>query len=389
MFEYGEITNPEEFQKLSGILAQCFIASPAEGSTYAKKTGMECFRVLKIHGEVAGGLVLLDFGQWWGGECVPMTGIAAVGIAPEYRGSGAALAMMQNAIGEIHKNGVSISVLYPAVQRLYRQVGYELAGSATDWEVATDTIRVREQSLPLKRVTADSQILRELYQKQARLNNGNLERNNFIWSEITQPSSHKQEFYAYLIGATDNPEGYIIYNQNRTDYRDYLNIRDWAILTPAAAKSFWSFLANHRSQIDTIKWKSFPLDYLKLLLPEATAKLKSTKNWMLRIVDVSNALSQRGYLHRIEAELHLEITDNLIAANNGKFILSVANGRGEVTKGGTGELKLDINSLAILYSNLYSPQHLHLMGELEGTQTAILTAARIFAGSQPWMADFF
>ena len=111
--------------------------------------------------------------------------------------------------------------------------------------------------------------------------------------------------------------------------------------------------------------------------------------WMLRVINVSTALEKRGYSPGIQAELHLEIRDDLLAENNGRFILSVANGRGEVTSGGKGEMKLDIRGLAPLYTGLFTPQQLQLAGQLDATETAMSAATQIFAGASPWMADFF
>lgn len=138
-----------------------------------------------------------------------------------------------------------------------------------------------------------------------------------------------------------------------------------------------------------MRWKSSAIDSLTLLLPEQTAKIKTTSRWLLRIIDVIKALELRGYPPGIQTELHLEIQDNLLTENNGKFILYVANGRGEVTKGGKGELQLDIRELAPLYTSLFTPYHLQIAGKLNGTETAILAATQIFAGASPWMADFF
>jgi predicted acetyltransferase len=126
-----------------------------------------------------------------------------------------------------------------------------------------------------------------------------------------------------------------------------------------------------------------------LLLPEQTAKIKNQKRWMLRIVDVYKALQLRGYPLGIETELHLAVQDDLLAVNNDKFILSIANGRGEVTQGGKGELQLDIKGLASLYTGLFTPNNLKLAGKLDATEIALLAATQIFSSPSPWMADFF
>ncbi len=395
-FEYDKIADSEDAEKLKQILTQCFIGSSEEEEKYFQIVGLENFRIIRQNGEIAGGLAIIPFSQWWGGECIQMAGIAAVGIAPEYRGSGAALALMQNTIREIHTRGVSISALFPAVQKLYRKVGYEQAGSFCNWEVKTECIHVQKQLLPITAIDSNSEVLRELYPKQALLNNGNLGRNPFIWGNIFQ-NKGLQPVYTYLIGASDNPQGYVVFTQKRTDIDSFIQILDWVVLTPAAAQSFWAFLAGMRSQINTVRWRGGLIDPMTLVLPEQTAKLKSSIRWMLRIVDVVKALEKRGYPQNLQAELHLEIEDDLIETNNGKYIVSVANGGCEVIKGGKGELKLDIRDLAPLYTGLYSASQLQLMGRLKvndntntNTKTiAIATASQIFAGISPWMADFF
>ncbi|OWY67351.1 GNAT family N-acetyltransferase [cyanobacterium TDX16] len=385
-FTYGKLTDETEKRQLGQILEQCFIGSPSDTESYINGIGVENFRVIRQAKEVVGGLGLLPMGQWYGGVCVPMTGIASVGIAPEYRGSGAAIALMQNVVRELHSSGIPLSVLYPATQYLYRKAGYEQGGSHCGWEIPTQSIQVKEQPLPAIPVELERFEWRKLYQQQAKLNNGNLERHHSIWQRLIQ-SDVKETVYAYLLGSLDRPQGYIIFRQHRGENKSYLVVKDWAILTTAAAKSFWAFLAKHRSQIDRVQWRSSVIESLSLLLPEQSLKAEFVQRWLLRIVSVEKALSARGYPSGIEAELHLEVHDDLLEANRGKFILSVANGRGEVTRGGRGEMKLDVRGLAPLYTNLFTPQQLQHSGYLQATSVA--TATALFTNSSPWMPDFF
>ncbi|QMS88138.1 GNAT family N-acetyltransferase [Nostoc edaphicum CCNP1411] len=388
-FEYSTLAHPQDIKQLETILEQCFISGLGGEEAYINLIGVENFRIIRGWEQVVGGLATLDMGQWWGGVRVPMTGIAAVGIAPEYRGSGAAIALMQHMLKELYARGVAISALYPAVQTLYRKVGYEQGGSWCIWEISTRNIQVREQPLPLEPVVSiNHQIFHELYQQQARLTHGYLDRHPAIWQRIIQPDE-KETVYAYFIGTKEQPQGYIIFTQERTEDGEILWVKDWVLRTVAAAQTFWSFLANHRSQIHQVRWKSSAIDSLTLLLPEQTAKIWRESRWLFRVIDVVKALEARGYPSEIQAELHLEIQDNLLPANNGKFILSVANGRGEVTKGGKGELQLNIRELAPLYTSLFTPYHLQQVGKLNGTEKAILAATQIFAGASPWMPDFF
>ncbi|KZL51718.1 acetyltransferase [Nodularia spumigena CENA596] len=388
-FQYSTLTDKKDIQQLGSILEQCFIMSSGDSEIYMKRLGRDKLRAIYQDQQLVGGLATIPMGQWWGGQCVPMTGIAAVGIAPEYRGSGAAIALIQNTIQELYQQEVPISVLYPATQRLYRKAGYEQGGSYCIWEISTDNIQVKELSLLLQSVAPQNYLIfQDLYQQQAKFTHGYLNRHPAIWQGLTQPDA-QETVYGYLIGDKDQPQGYIIFTQERTQNGTILKVRDWTMLTKAAVQTFWSFIANHRSQIDQVQWKSSLVDSLTLLLPEQTAKISDHKRWMLRIIDLVKALEMRGYPPGVSDQLHLEVKDDLLPANNGKFILSVADGRGEVTKGGKGELQLDITGLAPLYTSLFSPQQLQLTGKLQATQTALLAATQIFAASSPGMVDFF
>ncbi|MBW4614395.1 MAG: GNAT family N-acetyltransferase [Desmonostoc vinosum HA7617-LM4] len=389
-FEYATLAHAEDAQHLGHILEQCYIMSAGDSELYINRVGLENLRILYQNQQVVGGLAILPMGQWWGGQCVPMMGIAAVGIAPEYRGSGAAIALMQNTLKQLHTQGVPISVLYPATQRLYRKAGYEQAGSYCIWEVLTENIQIKEQPLPLQFVAPSNyEAFYELYQQQAKITHGYLDRNQAIWLGLIRPED-QETVYSYFIGDKDQPQGYIIFSQHSTeDDSAILRVRDWVILTDAAMQTFWSFLANHRSQIKKVRWKSSVIDSLTLPLPEQTANIWRQERWMLRVIDVVKALELRGYPPGIQTELHLEVKDDLLTSNNGKFILSVANGHGEVRTGGKGELQLDIRGLAPLYTSLFTPYQLQLSGKLQATETVLSVATQIFAGVSPWMANFF
>ncbi|MTJ55824.1 GNAT family N-acetyltransferase [Anabaena sp. UHCC 0253] len=388
-FQYTTLSHPDDIKQLGAILDHCFIGSPGGEELYINCIGAENFRIIHQNQHIAGGLATLNMGQWWGGKRVPMTGIASVGIAPEYRGDGAALTLMQHTIQELYTQEVPISVLYPATQTLYRKVGFERGGSYCIWEILTDSIQMREQPLLLHPVMlTEHQIFHDLYQQQAQLIPGYLDRNSALWQLFTQ-SNEKRKVYAYLIGSQEQPQGYIIFTQERTEDGAILKVTDWVVLTDAAAQTFWSFLYKHRSQIKKVQWKSCVIDSLQLLLPEPIAKISLHKCWMLRVINLFKALEMRGYPGEIAAELHLDIKDDLLPANNGKFILSVVNGRGKVTKGGKGELQLDIRGLAPLYTGLFSPQKLQQLGKLDATESALSAATQIFTSVSPWMANFF
>ncbi len=387
-FKYGVLTDQAEAHQLGRLFTQCFISPAGSEGMFLDWIGVDNFRTVRTPKQLAGGLALLQMGQWWGGVCVPMTGIASVGIAPEHRGSGAAIALIQSVLQELHQQGVALSALYPATQRLYRKAGYEQAGHRCRWEIPAQAIQMKERSLPIEPLESlDRKTFELLYRQQAQTINGYLDRSTFGWTNLLHFEA-TEPLYAYRLGSADDAQGYVIFSQSRVGSGSILHIRDWAVTTPAAAQSLWTLLADHRSQVDTVSWRSSAHDWLSLLLPEQSAKLQSVERWMLRIVSLSSALEKRGY-PQLTAELHLQVQDRLLPANHGRFILTVADGQGQVQTGGRGDLQLDIQSLGPLYSGLFTPHQLQQVGKLEATETALAIATQLFAGPSPWMPDFF
>lgn len=389
VFRYSIPTEKGDIQRLGHLMAQCFVSSD-DSDDYFSLVGLENLRAVWQGTTLVGGLALLSMGQWWGGQCVPMTGIASVAIAPEFRGSGAATFLMRQTLKELHAAGVPISALYPAVQRLYRQVGYEQAGSRCLWTINPETIRLVDRSLPMQAIAQPlSDQMRSLYRQQAGQHNGWLDRHPLIWHMGIARSATGQPPYSYLVGDETNPVGYLCFTQARLAGKTTLTIRDWVSLTPSASQTLWAFLAGHRSQIDQIRWYGSPIDSMAFLLPEQSHTLHSLDRWMLRLVDVKTALELRGYPLLREQTLHLEVSDPTLPGNHRRMQLTVANGHATVTPGGTGDLKLGCRGLATLYSGLFSAYDLQRCGMLEGSDTALATAAQLFGSSSPWMPDFF
>ncbi|MBD2090035.1 GNAT family N-acetyltransferase [Microcoleus sp. FACHB-1515] len=381
-FTYRPLSEAGEDQQVKSLLAQCFNAPRDRESLYFDLMGRDRYRGFWVGDRFAGALALLPMGQWWNHQRVPMTGIASVGIAPEHRGSGVALAMMQQMLLELHQQNVPLTTLYAAAQRLYRRAGYEQAGSVCGWEIETGSIALRHRPLSVRSIALEADLLMKMQHQQAIVNNGHLDRHPAMWKLLLTETD--APLYAYEFG---DGEGYIVFRQEAD--QSLLKIVDWAVLTAAAGQTFWSFLSDHRSQIDKIRWTSAAIDPLSFWLPEQTANPRFVDRWMLRIVDVVSALELRGYPSDISAELHFEVQDDLITANCDRFCLTVSNGRAHVTRGGRGDLKLDIRGLAPLYTNLFCASQLQQMGVLEGDRDTLMQADRIFTAAPPWMPDFF
>lgn len=376
----------DEFKAFLPVHRRTYLMSPEDGETWAGKVDLENFRIARRGDRMVGGMTLRPMGQWFGGRAVPMTGIAAVGIEPQERASGAGTQFMRLILEELHASGVPISSLYPATQTVYRRCGYELAGDFIHYSINADEIDTRDRSLRIEHTT-DHEAVISLYNQRAPRTAGLLDRTPRMWERVFEP--FKSETDAYLVHGDDGPEGYIVYSRQRGEYVRAHMLADVVALTRAAAKRILTFVVDHKSFVEDLQWNGPPADPLTFMLAEPRRKVKMSWPWMLRIVDVRSALSERGYPVAVEAELHLQVRDEILTANDGAFVLRVGDGKGEVTPGGAGRLHIDVRGLASLYSGYVSAHELLATGYIEGREDDLLVADAVFAGPAPWLADFF
>lgn len=387
-YTYTQLQDDSQAEQLRNILCQCFNIPSDLGKRYYERLGAENFRLLYRGKELVGGLAFYQVGQWFGNNRIPTTGVSVVGIAPPFRGTGAARTLMQYALTETYDTGTPLSTLYPATQRLYRSVGYDQGGSYCQWEVPLSTLGFASCDLPLEAIAnPQPDHFTALYHQVAQKTNGYVDRNLALWQNLLDPRDN--QLYAYWVGDSNHRQGYIIFEQKVIEQHLCLLIRDWVATTPEAMARLWTFLADHRSLVKSCRWHGGFIEPKLLLLPEQTATLLETLIWLVRIVDVPKALQMRAYPQGVTAELHFAVADPLFEANSAHFCLTVANGKGEVNPGGKGELCLDIKALASLYTGFFTAQQLQSLGRLEGSETAVATATQLFSLPSPALADFF
>jgi predicted acetyltransferase len=386
--QYGKAVNEADIAGLRTVLTQSFAIPEKDWESYFKRVGQESFRIIRIGKEVVAGLAIIRMGQWFGGRSIPMAGVVAVGVAPQSRGSGVAARLMQMAVRELRADGLPLSVLYPATISLYRGTGYELAGTMCVQAIRASSIRLRERDYPMKPVdVSKSGPFERIAIERAKITSGNLDRCPAMWTHLTH--ARDNPVYGYLIGPEEHPDGYVLFAQEYKEWGYDLRVRDMAALSMKAGRRLWSFLASHSSQCRDIYWRGPLVDPLLRLLPEPEHRIVIKEHWMLRIIDPKRALAMRGYPMTSTGELHLDVVDDVLPENTGRFTLKVAGGEAEVLKGGRGDLRLDVRDLASIYTGMVAPSQLHAMGAIEAAQDAIATASQLFAGSDPWMADVF
>jgi predicted acetyltransferase len=133
-----------------------------------------------------------------------------------------------------------------------------------------------------------------------------------------------------------------------------------------------------------------PIEPLLYVLPEQDrVVIERRTEWVLRVVNVERALASRGYPRDARAELHLEVSDPLVSANAGRFVIEVEKGEARVRRGGRGAMQVDALGLASLYTGYLGAHELRLVGALDADEATTREAAVLFAGAYPWCPDKF
>lgn len=394
--EIGSLRNDAEAKAFGKIVGQALFFPNADLELWMKREGAEHVRVARIDGRVVGGLTVQPMGQWFGGKVVRMGGVRAVAVAPEYRATGVASKLMRSVLQEMRDNDQPIAALYPATQKVYRGVGFEKAGVRRLYKVRTHMIDVRDRTLDVRPIEeGDRETLEFLHRERARRTSGNVERNRWLWDRILDPPPWIKSTEGYLVSRDGAAEGYFV-NHNTPGHipdDNTIELQDFVATTAAAARRLWTLLADHRSMSGAVTWNGAPADPLMYALDENIFQIEDPIDWMVRINDVPAALRARGYPVGLSGELHLDVRDNVIAENNGRFVLNLSDGNATVESGGRGDLIIDVRGLAPLYTGHLSARELLVTGYVETRElpcdSVLDTASAIFAGPAPWMSDMF
>jgi len=380
----------KELDTVIGIVADA-LTIPEEGRKRIikamKKDGWKSIRAVRSGNKIVGGSLIMDFGHFFGGEAVRSAGITLVGISPEHRRTGACSFMVDEIIRETHRKGIPISTLFPANASLYRKSGFEFAMAWARTEIDLTDISIRNMDCEMVKYEGKKATeIKKLYRKYSLQMNGGIDRSDSLWQRILEPSWRGNPV-KYLVKNDGKVTGYIIYTTSH-DERE-LTIFDYVALDRETAERLLTFIADHSSQLKKAVFYGHEDDPMLQLLPERRYEIKKRFDCMMRIISVPGALKSRGYSKGIDAEVHFDIRDDLIAENNGKFSIGVKNGKAHVEKGGRGDVRIDIRSFAQLFTGLRSPAELALIGRIEGTSEELEKAGAIFSGPKPWLRDVF
>ncbi|MGC4748077.1 GNAT family N-acetyltransferase [Micromonospora sp. DT201] len=305
-------------------------------------------------GRLVGKAVDLHHDQWWSGRAVPCADVGGVAVAPEARGRGVARAMLTALLRGAHERGAAISALYPTVAAPYRACGWEAAGVLRTVDLAT-ALLPRHRPAPHLSVRAgtpaDLPAVAALYERVSRHRNGMLTRRGELFDFFAADKGLPGDGLT-LVEAAGDLVGYATWQRGRGYGADSVLTVDEALATTAdAARELVGVLGSWASVAPTLRLCPLDGDAVSTILPLESARDHERTLWMHRPVDVTRAVSGRGWPAHARGAVDFSLADPLAEWNTGTWRLTVADGAAELSRiSGEAHFRLDVRGFALLYA---------------------------------------
>jgi len=381
------------------VIADCFACTPEDGERWLGVAGEEKVRVLECNEEYRATALLMPMAQYFGGRAVPMRGVAGVATPVEFRRSGVARVLMAECLREMHDAGDPISTLYASTSRLYRSVGYEMAGYQPEFILGPEHLPKCQTALEIRKLTeADRPAMQEITRQNAAVNPGHLDRCDYIWPRLLNPRGKPTQQYGFF-DDEGGMRGFIAFKLDVPDDLDSWQGMEVTVAEVAdedGLDALVSFLRSYHSMVRRIETHLPPQHPIHSHLPEQRGRMRLYEQFLVRIVNVEKALEARGYPISMFGSLDFHLDDPILTENSGRWRLSVADGRGQVERLDDGnasaqgdDLVLDIGALAPLFTGHQPAEHLATLGRARAQAETLALASSIFAGRAPTCPEMF
>ncbi|MFE4870484.1 enhanced intracellular survival protein Eis [Streptomyces sp. NPDC056682] len=338
---------------------------------------------------VAGGLGLL-VDQFFGGAPVPSACLGDGCVAPEERGGHLATDMAAERLRPLADRGAVISTIVTSSTGYARRLGWEAPVNVFAWAVPTDDLK---RSFTVEDFEIEHGLTNEaesLQHQLARQWNGPIHRPSW-WTRWKQDKSN---LTAYRFAQPGRPIAGLLTLTTKRHERHGMSlvVHDfWADSQPTAA-AMLAFLGRHNTRARTIEFRRGALPpYPTLLqgLGHHRAAAEGWHPWMLRILDVPEAIRLRGWPSDLTTAVPIEIETE--AGDWGRWMLQMKTGEAEIAPTHVeGQVSLTRRQLAVWYAGGYrSTTSARLAGVHAASDKALTTLVRSTTEFEPWLPDHF
>ncbi|QNE75501.1 GNAT family N-acetyltransferase [Streptomyces finlayi] len=338
---------------------------------------------------VAGGLGLL-VDQFFGGAPVPSACLGDGCVAPEERGDHLATGMTAARLHPLIERGAVISAVVTSSTGYARRLGWEAPADVLAWTVATDDLKRSFTSEDFEVEHGPTNEGETLQQQLARQWNSPVHRPAW-WTRWKQDKSNLATYRFARPGHTT--AGLLTLATKRHERHGMcLVVHDfWAASQPTAA-AMLAFLGRHNTRARTIEFRRGALPpYPALLhgLRHHRTTAAAWHPWMLRILDIPEAIRLRGWPADLSTALSIEIENETGDWN--RWTLQVKNGAAELAPTHVeGQVSLTRRQLAAWYAGGYrSTTSARMAGVHAISEKSLATLVRATTEFEPWLPDHF
>lgn len=317
-----------------------------------------------------------------------MGGLTGVGTYPEYSNQGLMHKLLYQVLNEMRNKKQFISYLYPYSIPYYRRKGWEIISDKITYEICDYQLPKRQQvGGDVRRVSTDSDSLKEAYHRFAYQTHGALLRDDLAWNEYWLWDSDDLMAAIYY-NEDEKPDGYVIY----WIADDIFHIKDIIFLNEDARLGLWNFIGAHFSMISKVIGNTFTDEPLAFLLEDANIKETISPYFMARIVDFEQFIQLYPFKTSIiDREWTFTLHDPLLSWNQGTFTLKISkNGKGSTRRSlKKCHDKIDIQTLTTMLLGYKRPDYLHKIGRIECTPQTIDMLEDAIEQQTPYFSDYF
>jgi len=288
-----------------------------------------------------------------GSELLPAAGVTWVSVLPTYRRRGVLSGIMRRQLEDVRGRGEPIAVLWASEAAIYSRFGYGRASwtfrfTIRRGEGALAATVVADRGLVLRLADPSAALaeLTKVYDSVLAARPGLFVRNEAWWQRIIyDPPEHRQgasPVRCLLAEDESGPRGYALYSALRLpDPEPFLpatvvTVRELMTVDPAASAALWTDLLSRDLTSELRAWLR-PVDdpLLYQLADGRRARPQPADGLWVRITDVPGALTGRRY--SCPVDVVIEVRDDILPANAGRWRLTTASGAAASGAAGPGD----------------------------------------------------
>ena len=385
---------PEEFPTAHRLLMLVFGESADDADRESELSVFELDRSLGTFDgdQLVGCMGAYSFDMSVPGGALPVAGTTWVGVSPTHRRRGILAEMMRRHFADVLDRREPLAALWASEAGIYGRFGYGVAverlkctvefEGALQWESTAPPAATAVRFVPVEEARS---VLDPIYEACRRRRPGMHARNEAWWNlqALSTRSSAREGTPLKLVAVAEvdgRDAAYAIYGlapsfSELGRPKGTLKLIEMAGVDPAAEAAMWRYLLSHDLTTRVVA-RGRPVDeLLPLLLTDPRRVGRNLTDALhLRVMDVARALRGRAYGE--SAGCTVEISDELVEANDGTWRVEVAPEGASIEPAGHGapDLRMGIRALGSLYMGGISLRRLVAAGVVEAVNPSVVGA---------------